>query len=1095
MTKRILIFIIFLNSLIAPVVPGVLKTNMLIHQAHSWTKKVSLAKNKVVLEVDSCRFIFQGDQADPGQINISISDKKSLFTYRFWPDISKWGLSEEGKALYAKEFENQPGWQERLLHLSVNVHQTSRQVWLYDRMIREWTVSKNSAPVIVVNGILEQGVFLQTGQTKNVLQIPLEHYFNSNSYGPFNPDAAIDLDGGAQLLFESNTDTPHNLDLGHLVYREEHLKTGPFQRLSMPYLNCDALSSDPKRAIFRVPARFYDRVHLLCFSDNDNGEIPRAAFRFMKSERSRYVTREFGLVPKENVSVLETVRIGNKHAVHVAVDLNPSEWQEFTTRPENEYLEFELTQPVTMDNNSFMRPNGPPSSLHVLAMALEEAPVSMIVTSDVAGHLFETSATAKMKIQLESHYEKEQKGTIKVIITGPDSQTGQKLINFNLPTHSKKIIIVDLNDSPVGKSMFIAQLSVADGPHREHKMERQTSFAILPQFKRVDKDSPFGMWSFFEGHHGADFRTTCDVLRKAGVKGTLANFVMDDNPEKWQENARRTAILNEYGIKPNWGYLAGVARTGLNRLGDLNKKIAWMKTHPQVECYNLFWETSITGHPSTTCPPEIRGQTAVEWDEVGQKDINTYLKFGTSWAARARQETPDKHISFGNGFPLFTSSMLRSDFPQEYIDGFGLDFDMYTAAPEDQPSMWYAPFSGIFYLRELRKLYNCESKPIWLTEAIYCPTSPIWITEREQADYYVRSHLLALAMGVERFGMCAEPIDPDGWYHYGHYGPVGLCHSTPEMNPREAFCAYAAMTGILDGARFEKIVHLDSPHVYCLCFRKSNNTVIHALWTVNGSRRFDLAYKNNGPLIAYNRDGKVITNEISDGTGTLSLQLCESPLYLVGPTSFQTLKLGDTEPISVLENNQCLVQFESLDDWQVLLDPFEGYEAINPATPVAWSKLDLSIENARLHVRPPKENKAHPLETICTVLQYMGKPLYIPESHKTIGVRARGNRSWGRVVFVLQDQNGDRWISARSQTPVDVDGKIYLETDLPKSPSDDQAGYIGYSSWQRDKDDLVPEYPLLLTHLLFETRTHVIHGPELVPLSNNGFVVERIELR
>jgi hypothetical protein len=1063
--------------------------------SHSWAKKVSLAKGKVLLEVDDCTFTFLGDSTDNGQIRISISEPKRQLTFRYWPDISMWGLSEEGKEIYSKEFETIPGWQERSLHLSVDVDQSLRRFWLNDRLIREWRVSEKATPKISLNGILQQDIDLRPEQIKHIRDIPLEHYFNDNTGSPYRPDAALELDCGAQLCFESHTNMPHNLDLGQLVYREEHLKTGPFQRLSLPYVNCDAFSSDPKRAIFRVPARFYHRLHLLCFSDNDEAEIPRAAIRFMKSERARFVTWEFGLVPEEHVTVLDTVKVGDKRAVRVAVDLNPSAWQEFLTQPENEYLEFELTRPVSMDNNSFMRPSGQPSSLHVLALALEEAPASMVVTSDVAGHLFENSAKARMNIQIESHSDKEQTGTIKVEITDPDAKIRQDYFDFQLAAHSRKNISVNLSETAVGKSTFTAQLSIEDGSASDPLMERHTSFAILPEFDRVAEHSPFGMWSFIENHHGADIETTCEILRKAGVKGTLANFVLDDNPEKWKENAQRQAILNEHGIKVNWGHLAGVARTGLNGLGDLDKRFAWIKAHPQVEYYNLFWETSIAGQPGTTCPPEIRGQAPVKWDAAGQKHIETYMEFGTSWAARARQEAPDKRISFGNGFPLFTSTMLLAGFPQEYIDGFGLDFDMYTAAPEDQPSMWYAPFSGIYYLRELRKLYNCESKPIWLTEAIYCPTSPIWISERQQADYYVRAHLLALAMGVEKFGMCAEPIDPDGWYHYGHYGPVGLCHATPEMNPREAFCAYAAMTGILDGARFDQMVPLNSPHVYCLRFRKQEDTYIHALWTVNGSRRLDLQLDPHEALTVYNRDGKVITKELAIQNGKLSLQPDESPHYLVGPKHLKVLRLVDTEQVAEPENNQCLVQFESLDDWHVQVEPLEGYEAINQATPLAWTMLDLRIENKTLRIRPPKASKSHPLETICMVLQHTGESLRIPETAEAIGVRARGDRSWGRVVFVLEDNNGNRWVSARSQTPVDVDGKIYLETQLPKAPSDNQAGYIGYSSWQREKNDLVPEYPMQLTHLLFETRTHVIHGPELVPLSNSGFVVKAIELR
>jgi hypothetical protein len=490
----------------------------------------------------------------------------------------------------------------------------------------------------------------------------------------------------------------------------------------------------------------------------------------------------------------------------------------------------------------------------------------------------------------------------------------------------------------------------------------------------------------------------------------------------------------------------------------------------------------------------------VEWNPEEQERITKYLAFGKTWAERARKDAPDIKICFGNGFPDFTSAMLRAGFPREYFDGLGLDFDMYTSAPEDQPSMWYAPFSGIYYLRELRKTYHFEETPIWLTEAIYCPTSPIWITERQQADHYVRAHLLALSMGVKRFGMCAEPIDADGWYHYGHYGPVGLCHAPPELNPREAFCAYATMTGLLDGATFDTVVDLGSPHAYGLRFRRSEGKSIHAMWTVHGSRNLQMELDGSDGFTVHNRDGRDMTSEVvveqcRSGHLRITLHLDESPIYLIGPRQFESVRLSNTEAVCRAFGTSPLVGFDTLDGWEATTGPIEGYEELNLATPVAWVRLDLRVENGALNVRPPATGQTHPLETLCMAVCRTGEPLLIPEDAEAIGVRARGDRSWGRVVFVLEDTKGKHWISARSQTPVDVDGGVYLETALPKAPSRNHSGYRDYRSWWREKGVVVPEYPLRLAGLLFEIRTHAIHGPDLVPLSAEGFTVESIELR
>jgi hypothetical protein len=1073
-----------------------------IKDAHDWSADLPMAKGAFTLELDDVTFTFRGDGKDPGQILIEVTGRDTPYKYRLWPDIAKWQLSAEGAALYSKEFEDMPGWRDRTIRVSVDAAQSLRRVWVDERVIKTWR-STADLPRLVVAGRAEEIVLTgrpEGGGMGPYLELPLGPYFNDGPTTPYATDAVFALGNGVALRYASNVTAPHNLDLGMLEYRDAHMNRGAFQGVSLPYVNCDALSSDPKRAIFRVPARFYDRLHLLAYADPDETEVPRAAVRFMKVERARFLTREFGIEPEKGVHVLESREVGGRRYVHIAVDLNPAAFQEFLTEAENECLEFELTRPVVMDNNSFEHPAGPPSSLHILAMALEEAPVAMTVGSDVPGHLFERAEDAVMRIALRSNRKDDVAGTVHVQTIAPDGKTTEQRIAYELPPGGTRTINVDVADASVGKSDLTVRLEGANGANERRVMERRTSFAIVPRFERASEDSPFGMWTFFEGHHGADIETTCGVLRKAGVRGTLSNFVLGTSPDTWEENERRTALLRTHGIEVNWGHLAGVAQTAMKGLGDLDAKFAWIEAHPQVKDYNLFWETYVSGRKNTTCPPEIRGRSPIEWNAEEREQINTFMTFGTTWAERARKDAPDIRISFGNGFPLFTSAMLQSGFPHEYIDTLGLDFDMYTSAPEDQPSMWYAPLSGIFHLRELRKVYGCEDKPLSLTEAIYCPTSPIWITEREQADYYVRAHLVALAMGVEQFGMCAEPIDPDGWYHYGHYGPVGLCHATPEMNPRAAFCAYAAMTGLLDGARFDAVVDLGSPHAYGLRFLKGDGSFVYALWTVNGSRTLSTHVGGAADAAVYNRDGSNITQDctsrLADAQGTpIVLQLNESPQYVVSPVELEGLQLGDSVPIPAPKGTQPLVHFDSLDDWKRSDEPLAGYEEINPATPVAWAKLDLAVEQGTLRVRLPKENDTHPLETLCMTARYVGAPLEIPYQAQAIGVHARSDRAWGRVVFILEDNAGDRWVSAFSQTPIDVDGEIHLETALPKAPSASHPGYRNYRPWKRAKGDVVPEYPLRLTGLLLETRTHAIHGPDLMPLSGTGFELKSITLR
>ena len=263
---------------------------------HGWSSEFSLAEGVLTLEVDDMTLLFRGDPGDPGQILIDLSEPEQRIVYRLWPDIAKWQLSEEGRRVYSKEFEDIPGWRERTIRVCVDAIQSQRRVWVDQRLVKSWQ-SSSDLPRLLVAGRKEEIVLKghsDQGEVGPCLELPLGPYFNDGPATPYAPDASVDLGNGMALRYGSNPTASHNLDLGKLTYRVTHMPTGSLQPLSMPYVNCNAMSSDPQRAIFRVPARFYDQLHLLCYDDGDEGEVPRAAVRLMKAEARRgasYVVR------------------------------------------------------------------------------------------------------------------------------------------------------------------------------------------------------------------------------------------------------------------------------------------------------------------------------------------------------------------------------------------------------------------------------------------------------------------------------------------------------------------------------------------------------------------------------------------------------------------------------------------------------------------------------------------------------------------------------------------------------------------------------------------------------------------------------------
>ncbi|WP_193726864.1 sugar-binding protein [Paenibacillus guangzhouensis] len=105
----------------------------------------------------------------------------------------------------------------------------------------------------------------------------------------------------------------------------------------------------------------------------------------------------------------------------------------------------------------------------------------------------------------------------------------------------------------------------------------------------------------------------------------------------------------------------------------------------------------------------------------------------------------------------------------------------------------------------IRQYNQGQLKPIWFTEVGW-PTSigGIGISEKTQADYLVRTHVLALAEGVEKvfwYDLMNDGMDPS--YHENNFGILRNSNDPKgAFTPKPSYAAYAGMTRELIGAQF-----------------------------------------------------------------------------------------------------------------------------------------------------------------------------------------------------------------------------------------------------------------------------------------------------
>jgi len=1058
-----------------------------------------------------------GDRDDNGIVHLDlaaiaedavISDSTREERYRLWPSVDGWSEKKEESLTYSVEFQSLPGWNKRWFRIAVDFTTSGTRIWIDGRMI--WSQPKSPGCGTRLNIVLPKGadkrrLLLFSLPEKRFLPLDLSSYYNN--------DALKGGDLGDGFAFANDLLLGHGMaNISEIPFYVEWLQSQNNNcdlgmtdcRGYLPYIHCDALSSDPKRVLLRVPKRYYDRAHLVCAADKQEKEIRSAAIRMIKTGRGHEITATYDVpywddkkanpVPLDCGLMDSRTNDRNKSGTMwlVSVPLNPSDFQDFLAAEDETFLELDLTKLIGFDSQKYPRPMGPPSSVHIFALTLEEAPAQMVVTSDAIGHIFEDPQQPVMQVQLKSQRTEKQEYELIVDITDPCYARTQERYPIVLGPYESRTERISLPNQVKGKYDVSFRLVEREGTH---SALRSTSYAVLPRYRRqATEDSPFGVWCFFEQHYGVGPEIAGPLLKLLGARWTLPNFLCRGTPE---ENAERVELLGRYGVIPAFGYLCGIHNTGYEGPGDVEAKIRELRATPWVKNYNVFWETSAGKGTTQMIPPEIMGKSPYELNEQEIENLKNCQNTGVAYSRRVKEEFPDAKLIFGNGFPFFIACMLHQGYPSEYIDGFGLDFDLYTSMPERQPSIPYAPFNGLFFLKRIQEFYGYQDIPIYLTEAVYAPAAPGWLTEREQADHYIRTYLLAMAAGVKYFGMCTEVWDPGGWFGYGHYGPVGFCHRPPELNPRESFCAYATMTAMLDRCRYERTLPMGSPGVFGIEFLKSDNRPVYALWTIRGERPVTLRMESDAEATITDCFGN---KEIKNSTErSLDILLTSSPLYIEGINSITGVVLGDPEYKDEPDKTETLVGLDSLKHWTQEKNGYEILENIKPTAPLIAADLTLTIRQSKhlahksLSVGLPSNVNWHPIETAYTVLKWNGPDLRIPDSASSIGTWVYGNSSWGRILFELKDAEGRKWLSAHSESSfVDFDGYHYIGVDLPRAPQGKRVEPIGFRPWVCDVDKAEPVYPMTLTRLIVEARSHIIRGGDIEAVPVPEYDIERL---
>jgi hypothetical protein len=465
---------------------------------------------------------------------------------------------------------------------------------------------------------------------------------------------------------------------------------------------------------------------------------------------------------------------------------------------------------------------------------------------------------------------------------------------------------------------------------------------------------------------------------------------------------------------------------------------------------------------------------------------------------------------FGHCGPLFSLPFMKEGYPKDLFDGYGLDSPQFERMAERPPR---AVECNLMYFLNKEMQQRGYDKELVHVESYYPPSHPLALGLRESADSIVRTAVLSLANGTDRFLACWTLDDPEGAWGSQHYGAVGIVEHQPEMNPKPGATAYATLTAMLDTAKYDGWVPVGSHSAYCVRFKETPQKHVYSLWTIRGTRPITLSLKTAKlPKAALEAMRVVLTDEhgnrrpveIVDGRATIDLSPTAVWLTVTG-TTIETAEVGPPRHDDVPGEHRRL-----LDDFEATTFAYTGKSDERFAT----NSWDQPREAAPFRAEVVKSAAAgsQALRITCEAptsepdltprygIFAPKRPIAIPGKARALGLDITGNSGWGRVVYEVVDAKGeifqsvgskDQWNcdDTHSWSYVCFDGRRYCEFPLPgHSPGDDYREQDAV--WWNHSAEGIVDLPLSLSKIIVEMPTHQIYVDDILPTTSRTIEID-----
>lgn len=921
------------------------------------------------------------------------------------------------------------------------------------------------------------------------LPVDISSYLNAGVRFPPGslPTGRVAVIDGVPFHFPAVAANGYNyLDIGQSWFVED----GPFgDRWD------SALAGSPTRFKFRVPQDDYNCLYVVAAADNAKFTIPRFTVQFYRPAAGFPHNVVSPDVPLFTAKEVQGLPVGDGHLYVIKVPLNPGEIKEFADLP---FMEFELTKDVLpyrcYPDPAFYSQHGAGlrSAVRVFALTLGRAPVKIGFDPVAYGNVWLESEQPAYTVKLSNRTDSDRRVDLNLATRSYDGvEKDARTQSVTVPRQGTARVEFKLKPRRYGHHQVTLSM---EGFTQERSMAYLRKRDVVPR----DLDYPgfiFGFWNWRGGHHSLG---QPDLYRIMGLAGCRVMNAGAPDPEKDPESF---AEAGKWGMRCyNLGNLWPVGDPA--ELIEKLKKTAQpaseiskptfidIGTEPYLGVFSHGSLPHYYGEPEL--PYDLQTNPVVAGVELDAGRGKSYEKIRDGMRAvlpLVRKEFPNARILSPWGDPCFAIPFFMDEQVRPYIDGANYDTAFFDRLPEQQ--MHQCSLHRLWqYHQEWNRVHR--NKPYIPTVEGPClgPVMPGSLTEIEQANHMMRASLVLAGYGMNHqfsalFVACAD------YWGEQHYGG-GIVGRLATVNPYVAYAAMATLTRHLEPLAFDKWVPTGSLSVFMLQFRdiRNKDTCVHVMWTLRGTR--PVAFPGGATVYDFMDNASATNDVILSGSPVFIYGLGDSPKVTLGEPDHRDSVLG---AFSTKLANLGQVK------WKQTLDDEPAYTRCTPdairrfPAEMQVAVVDAPVERGgkALAVTLPKQEKNRGIMPHYTTL-VPEKPILIPAFASHISVQVGANSDWGRIVYVLRDAKGEKFVSVgakgawngddtQGRSVFNFDGWRLLRFELPGNAPWDKYRMNGSTWWGMSGGDGIVDLPLSLEKVFIERREQAIYVNSLEPTS------------